>query len=240
MIVGEIGLTPRAKKVIELAMDEARRLNHHYIGTEHLLLGMIREGEGIAAGVLESMGVRLDRVRQAVLQMVEPGRVPPPEEVRPERRVLPTFGDLLRVVAVGESRTVDDVEATILSIELYENRTILHIRLRHVPSEGSLEASRWRGTVIVTVTDESGTVLPRDAHAGGHPAADATFMIVRYAAAISVTANRVKITIDGGPDPNHDPMPPEQSVTRASRNPEHQERPKPPPGVRHWEFEIEL
>ena len=51
---GEIGLTPRAKKVIELAVDEARRLNHHYIGTEHLLLGLVREGEGIAAGVLES------------------------------------------------------------------------------------------------------------------------------------------------------------------------------------------
>ena len=55
-VIGEIGLTPRAKKVIELAVDEARRLNHHYIGTEHLLLGLVREGEGIAAGVLESPG----------------------------------------------------------------------------------------------------------------------------------------------------------------------------------------
>jgi len=66
----EIGLTPRAKKVIELAVDEARRLNHQYIGTEHLLLGLIREGEGIAAGVLESLGVNLDRVRAQVLQAV--------------------------------------------------------------------------------------------------------------------------------------------------------------------------
>ncbi len=62
-VLGEIGLTPRAKKVIELAVDEARRLNHHYIGTEHLLLGLVREGEGIAAGVLESLGVNLERVR---------------------------------------------------------------------------------------------------------------------------------------------------------------------------------
>jgi ATP-dependent Clp protease ATP-binding subunit ClpC len=62
-VMGEIGLTPRAKKVIELAVDEARRLNHHYIGTEHLLLGLVREGEGIAAGVLESLGVNLERVR---------------------------------------------------------------------------------------------------------------------------------------------------------------------------------
>ena len=61
--MGEIGLTPRAKKVIELAVDEARRLNHHYIGTEHLLLGLVREGEGIAASVLESLGVNLERVR---------------------------------------------------------------------------------------------------------------------------------------------------------------------------------
>jgi ATP-dependent Clp protease ATP-binding subunit ClpC len=62
-VTGEIGLTPRAKKVIELAVDEARRLNHSYIGTEHLLLGLVREGEGIAAGVLESLGVNLERVR---------------------------------------------------------------------------------------------------------------------------------------------------------------------------------
>ena len=60
---GEIGLTPRAKKVVELAVDEARRMNHTYIGTEHLLIGLLREGEGVAAGVLESLGVTLDKVR---------------------------------------------------------------------------------------------------------------------------------------------------------------------------------
>ena len=58
-----IGLTPRAKKVIELAVDEARRMNHHYIGTEHLLVGLMREGEGVAAGVLESLGVSLEKAR---------------------------------------------------------------------------------------------------------------------------------------------------------------------------------
>ena len=60
---GEIGLTPRAKKVVELAVDEARRMNHTYIGTEHLLIGLLREGEGVAAGVLESLSVTLDKVR---------------------------------------------------------------------------------------------------------------------------------------------------------------------------------
>jgi mannose-6-phosphate isomerase-like protein (cupin superfamily) len=65
-ITGDIGLTPRAKRVMEFSVDEARRLNHNYIGTEHLLLGLLREGEGIAAGVLESIGIGLEAVRQAV------------------------------------------------------------------------------------------------------------------------------------------------------------------------------
>ncbi|MCL4509437.1 MAG: ATP-dependent Clp protease ATP-binding subunit, partial [Chloroflexi bacterium] len=67
---GDIGLTPRARKVIELAVDEARRLGHHYIGTEHLLLGLVREGEGIAAGVLESLGVNLEKVRQQTIAVL--------------------------------------------------------------------------------------------------------------------------------------------------------------------------
>src|SRR5262249_180338 len=69
----EIGLTPRAKKVIELAVDEARRLSHHYIGTEHLLLGLIREGEGIAVGVLESLGVNLEKARSQTIQILAVG-----------------------------------------------------------------------------------------------------------------------------------------------------------------------
>lgn len=78
MVTSELGLTPRAKKVLELAVDEARRLNHHYIGTEHLLLGLVREGEGIAAGVLESLGVNLERVRTQVMQIVSQA---PPQPV---------------------------------------------------------------------------------------------------------------------------------------------------------------
>ena len=67
---GELGLTPRAKRVIEFAVDEARRLNHSYIGTEHLLLGLLREGEGVAAGVLESFGVTLERVRAEAVRLL--------------------------------------------------------------------------------------------------------------------------------------------------------------------------
>ena len=76
IVLGEIGLTPRAKKVIELAVDEARRLNHHYIGTEHLLLGLVREGEGIAAGVLESLGVNLEKVRTQTIQVLGQAGMP--------------------------------------------------------------------------------------------------------------------------------------------------------------------
>lgn len=67
---GEIGLTPRAKRVIELAVDEARNLSHNYIGTEHLLLGLLREGEGVAAGVLGSLGVNLERAREEISRVV--------------------------------------------------------------------------------------------------------------------------------------------------------------------------
>ncbi len=80
---GQIGLTPRAKKVIELAVDEARRLDHHYIGTEHLLIGLLREGEGIAAGVLSSVGVSLEKARIETQQILrqrqesETAAVPP-------------------------------------------------------------------------------------------------------------------------------------------------------------------
>lgn len=62
--------TPRAKKVIELSMDEARKLGHSYVGTEHVLLGLIREGEGVAARVLNNLGVSLNKARQQVLQLL--------------------------------------------------------------------------------------------------------------------------------------------------------------------------
>ena len=70
---GETGLTPRAKRVIELAIDEARQLGHNYIGTEHLLLGLLREGEGVAAGVLDSLGVTLERARSETAQVLSQG-----------------------------------------------------------------------------------------------------------------------------------------------------------------------
>jgi ATP-dependent Clp protease ATP-binding subunit ClpC len=72
-VTSEIGLTPRAKRVIELAIDEARRLGHNYIGTEHLLLGLLHEGEGVAAGVLESFGINLEQVRAETSRTLSQG-----------------------------------------------------------------------------------------------------------------------------------------------------------------------
>ncbi len=66
----EIPFTPRAKRVLELSLEEARQLGHNYIGTEHLLLGLIREGEGVAARVLENLGVDLTKVRTQVVRML--------------------------------------------------------------------------------------------------------------------------------------------------------------------------
>src|SRR6266849_1188369 len=99
---GHIPFTPRAKKVLELALREALQLGHNYIGTEHILLGLIREGEGVAAQVLIKLGADLNRVRQQVIQLLHggPGKEPAaaaapsaPSEVVPSTSlVLDQFG----------------------------------------------------------------------------------------------------------------------------------------------------
>jgi ATP-dependent Clp protease ATP-binding subunit ClpC len=93
-VVGEVGLTPRAKRVIELAIDEARRLGHNYIGTEHLLLGLVREGEGIAAGVLESLGVNLDKVRHEVIRVLSQSSAAGPTSETKRASKTPTVDQL--------------------------------------------------------------------------------------------------------------------------------------------------
>jgi ATP-dependent Clp protease ATP-binding subunit ClpC len=84
---GHIPFTPRAKKVMELALREALQLGHHYIGTEHILLGLIREGEGVAAQVLVKLGADLNRVRQQVIQLLR-GKEPEPSPSAPRERTV--------------------------------------------------------------------------------------------------------------------------------------------------------
>ena len=71
--MGKLPQTPRAKKVIEYAIEEARNLNHNYVGTEHLLLGLLREHEGVAAQVLMNLGLKLEEVREEVLNLLGAG-----------------------------------------------------------------------------------------------------------------------------------------------------------------------
>jgi ATP-dependent Clp protease ATP-binding subunit ClpC len=107
----EIGLTPRAKKVVlELSAEEARHLGHNYIGTEHLLLGLIREREGVAARVLENLGVDLARVRFQVIQqlgMPTPGGAGGPRRTGARTPTLDQFGRDLN--ALAEENKLDPV-----------------------------------------------------------------------------------------------------------------------------------
>jgi ATP-dependent Clp protease ATP-binding subunit ClpC len=103
----EIPFTPRAKRVLELSLEEARQLGHNYIGTEHLLLGLIREGEGVAARVLENLGVDLSKVRTQVIRMLgETAEVAAGSGGTPGRNKTPTldeFGSNLTQMA-GEGK----------------------------------------------------------------------------------------------------------------------------------------
>src|SRR5476651_347487 len=85
MLLGEIPFTPRAKKVLELAVEEAQNMGHSHVGTEHLLLGLIREEEGVAAQVLENLGVRLDIVREEVISLLGEGQPGPTAPTTPAR-----------------------------------------------------------------------------------------------------------------------------------------------------------
>jgi ATP-dependent Clp protease ATP-binding subunit ClpC len=75
-MVGNIPYTPRVKKVLALAGKEAKSLNHSYVGTEHILLGLLREGEGVAARVLKNLEVDIERTRNEILRELDPNFTP--------------------------------------------------------------------------------------------------------------------------------------------------------------------
>ncbi|MEZ0373441.1 MAG: ATP-dependent Clp protease ATP-binding subunit, partial [Candidatus Sericytochromatia bacterium] len=103
----EIPFTPRAKRVLELSWDEARQLGHNYIGTEHLLLGLIREGEGVAVRVLENVGVELSRVRSTVIRMLGETTASTTSQTRSKTPTLDEFGTNLTQLA--EENRLDPV-----------------------------------------------------------------------------------------------------------------------------------
>jgi ATP-dependent Clp protease ATP-binding subunit ClpC len=113
---GHIPFTPRAKKVLELSLPEARRLGHRTIGTEHILLGMLREGEGVAAQVLVRLGVDLNMARQAVIGLAHgsPGVTSEPvvENIRVAARPRPAADFAARLDGIEEqlARLAAEVE----------------------------------------------------------------------------------------------------------------------------------
>jgi len=128
---GEIGLTPRAKKVVELAVDEARRMNHTYIGTEHLLIGLLREGEGVAAGVLESLGVTLEKVRAETHRILSNSSTTSSQGSRSTTRT-PTLDQLgVDLTLAAKSEKLDNVVGR--SSELERVEQILSRRTKNNP-----------------------------------------------------------------------------------------------------------
>jgi ATP-dependent Clp protease ATP-binding subunit ClpA len=114
--VGHIPFTPRAKKVLELSLREALQLGHNYIGTEHILLGLIREGEGVAAQVLVKLGADLSRVRQQVIQVLSSyagGKATAEEAGARTRLVRMTVPEELRQAEVELAQVRRDKEAAI-------------------------------------------------------------------------------------------------------------------------------
>jgi len=115
--MGKLPQTPRAKKVIEYAIEEARSLNHNYVGTEHLLLGLLREHEGVAAQVLMNLGLKLEEVREEVLNLLgagvdpeelaaagkaEPGEAPAGKQSKSKTPALDSFGRDLTLLATED------------------------------------------------------------------------------------------------------------------------------------------
>ena len=153
---GDIGLTPRAKKVVlELSAEEARHLGHNYIGTEHILLGLIREGEGVAARVLLNLGADLDRVRAQVIQqfgMPSNSTAPQKQRQRSQTPVLDQFGRDLNQLAeegkldpvVGREKEIERV------IQILSRRTKNNPVLIGEPGVGKTAIAEGLAERIVT------------------------------------------------------------------------------------------
>jgi hypothetical protein len=173
---GHIPFTPRAKKVLELSLREALQLGHNYIGTEHILLGLIREGEGVAAQVLVKLGASFDRVRQQVIQLLADASagqaeqvaagtsLPPVAAVAGPGAYQPEAAELVRVVPLArEVFRGFGVRVVLISLEIWSGW--LDLRYVLLPEEPT-GAQRvvdldWQ------ISDDAGTTYELMGHAGG-------------------------------------------------------------------------
>jgi len=147
--------TPRAKKVLELSLREALQLGHNYIGTEHLLLGLVREGEGVAAQVLQSLGASLVRVREKVLELLsgyQGGDVSGPPRVRGPLSMVDSRRYPYKVLAGPEgSLGSSSLSLSVVGVLLYDDGVSVIWRLHGVPStltrlvEGAMASSEVPG-----------------------------------------------------------------------------------------------
>jgi uncharacterized cupin superfamily protein len=138
---GHIPFTPRAKKVLELSLREALQLGHNYIGTEHILLGLIREGEGVAAQVLQGLGTALDRVRLTVVQLLSGDTAGETIEAAPDLVIGEEPGKggaLLRIAADHVGITISSLSSA--AFEPDPERGGQRHRLR----AGEVDAELWR------------------------------------------------------------------------------------------------
>jgi hypothetical protein len=180
-----IPFTPRAKKVLELSLREALQLGHNYIGTEHILLGLIREGEGVAAQVLKSQGASLDRVRQQVVQLLAGSPAPAGAEQVPgwqarlsqEAVTAMVAGgpgayqeterpELVRVVPLArEVHQDDDLRIVLISLEMWSGW--LDLRYAVLPVDAPATPPIREVDVEWSVTDSAGMAYELTGAASG-------------------------------------------------------------------------
>ncbi len=171
---GHIPFTPRAKKVLEMALREALQLGHNYIGTEHILLGLIREGEGVAAQVLSTFGLDLTRVRQAVIQVLS-GNVPERAErrdihrVRSRRAALRRAGDVHRRGDPGRGVRILRCSVAAVRHAAHWSDGRLDLRALH-PRRVEHTPHRRAGAAIRRAANVSGRGPRRADHADGSTA----------------------------------------------------------------------
>jgi hypothetical protein len=158
---GHIPITPRAKKVLELSLREALQLGHNYIGTEHILLGLIREGEGVAAQVLVKLGADLSRVQDEVARQLSRGTHHTPRRTQPiglGRSLSQVVPKLHRVVALGPDHQVNlpgGGVLVLLSLEVWSNALELRYALTGPPNPAAATLGEW------TLTDDADRTYQR-------------------------------------------------------------------------------
>jgi ATP-dependent Clp protease ATP-binding subunit ClpA len=141
----EITLSPRTKKIIELSIEESRKLGHSHVGTEHMLLGLAREGEGIASGILESLGITMNKVRHAVIEIL--GQMKPNPSTNVHANTL---------IQSGPFDLLDDAAKRVLSLAEEEARQMRH---NWIGTEHMMIAILRSGSVAQRALESLGVTL---------------------------------------------------------------------------------